>query len=305
VAKGCSQRAGLGYTETVSPVIRMASLRLFRAVVAATDLDLCQLDIDTAFLEAPIQEDVYICQPLGFSDGTRKVCHIKRCIYGLKQPPREFNMLLRDWLVNVGWQQCVSVHLLLPRGSVFAIIAMYVDDTPAVCNDMAGLTSFKARLGARFKIKDLGALSQLLGMHITRDMSAGNVSLDQSKYLRDIWDKHGITDCEPSPLPMDPGFVSGLARLESPLLCPHNRGKGYLSHPLRQPLVCGRMYAPIRLHNIEHHLLGSCTSNGGSPPSPQEGGPLPLRQHPTALHVKGGGGTHPSTYMRRRRRLGE
>jgi hypothetical protein len=49
------------------------------------------------------------------------------------------------------------------------MIAMYVDDIPTACNDTTWLTSFKARLGARFKIKDLGALSRFLGMHITRD----------------------------------------------------------------------------------------------------------------------------------------
>jgi hypothetical protein len=34
----------------------MASLRLFLAIVAVTDLEMCQLDIDTAFLYAPIKE---------------------------------------------------------------------------------------------------------------------------------------------------------------------------------------------------------------------------------------------------------
>jgi hypothetical protein len=51
------------------------------------------------------------------------------------------------------------------------MIALYVDDIPAVCNDATWLASFKAQLGARFKIKDLGDLSQLLGLHITRDRS--------------------------------------------------------------------------------------------------------------------------------------
>jgi hypothetical protein len=60
VAKGCSQQAGLNYTETFSPVIHMASLRLFLAILSAMDLDLCQLDIDTAFLYALIIEDAYI-----------------------------------------------------------------------------------------------------------------------------------------------------------------------------------------------------------------------------------------------------
>jgi hypothetical protein len=102
VAKGCNQRAGLDYTETFSPIIRMASLRLFLAIAAARDLELCQLDIDTAFPYAPIKEDVYIRQPLEFGDGASKVCHLKRCLYGLKQSPREFNMLLRAWLVDLG-----------------------------------------------------------------------------------------------------------------------------------------------------------------------------------------------------------
>jgi hypothetical protein len=60
VAKGCSQRAGLDYTETLSHVIRMANLRLFLAIAAVRDLELCQLDIDTAFLYSPIKEDMYI-----------------------------------------------------------------------------------------------------------------------------------------------------------------------------------------------------------------------------------------------------
>jgi hypothetical protein len=73
----------------------MASLRLFLAIAAARDLEFCQLDIDTAFFSAPIKEDVYIRQSLGFNDGTSKVCHLRCCLYGLRQSPRAFNMLLR------------------------------------------------------------------------------------------------------------------------------------------------------------------------------------------------------------------
>jgi hypothetical protein len=96
-----------------------------------------------------------------FSDGTSKVCHLKCCLYGLKQSPRELNMLLRAWLVDHGWQQCVSdpCIYILRTGHVFAMIALYVGDIPAACNDATWLAPFKAQLGARFKIKDLGDLS--------------------------------------------------------------------------------------------------------------------------------------------------
>jgi hypothetical protein len=99
------------------------------------------------------------------------------------------------------------------------MIALYVNDIPAACNDATWLiTSFKARMGAIFKIKDLGDLSKLLGMHSTRDRSARTISLDQSKYLRNILAKYGMTDCKPSSLTMDLGFPSGLAPMDSPPL---------------------------------------------------------------------------------------
>jgi hypothetical protein len=96
------------------------------------------------------------------------------------------------------------------------MITLYVDDIPAACNETAWLASIKAKLGERFKIKDLGDLSQLLGMHITRDRSARTISLDQSKCLRDILAKYGMTNAKPPSLPMDPGFLVGLAHMTSP-----------------------------------------------------------------------------------------
>jgi hypothetical protein len=64
----------------------------------------------------------------------------------------------------------------------------------------------------------MGDLLQLLGMHITRNRSARTVSLYLHKYLRDILARCGITECKLSSLPMDPGFLSGLAHMASPLL---------------------------------------------------------------------------------------
>jgi hypothetical protein len=131
----------------------MASLRVFLAIAAARELELCQVDINTSFRYAPIKEGVYIRQPLGFSDGTSKVYHFKRCLYGLKHPPRKFNMLMRAWLVEYGWQQCISDQCIymFHAGHIFAMIALYVDDIPGASNDAIWLTSFKARLGERFK----------------------------------------------------------------------------------------------------------------------------------------------------------
>jgi hypothetical protein len=78
-------------------------------------------------------------QPLGFDDGTSNVCHLRRCLYGLKQSPREFNEVLRDWLVSQGWRQLMSylcIYIFVSDG-VFAMIALYVDDIHVACNNAA------------------------------------------------------------------------------------------------------------------------------------------------------------------------
>jgi hypothetical protein len=64
-------------------------------------------------------------------------------------------MLLRAWLVDNGWQQCISGPsiYIFRAGHVFAMIALYVDDNPATCSDASWLTSFKAKLGARIIVQ--------------------------------------------------------------------------------------------------------------------------------------------------------
>jgi hypothetical protein len=117
---------------------------------------------------------------------------------------------MREWLVDHGWKQWMSDPCIYTfrTGDIFAMIARYIDDIPAACTDTAWMQDFKVTLGARFKIKDLGDLSQLLGMHITRDRSARIISMDQSKYVKYILIKHNMFDCKPSSLPMELGFLS-------------------------------------------------------------------------------------------------
>jgi hypothetical protein len=99
------------------------------------------------------------------------------------------------------------------------MIALNIDDILAAYNDTSWMHAFKATLGARrFKIEDLADLSQLLGMHTTRDKSNCNFSMDQSKHVKDILIKYHMADCKPSSLPMEPGFLSGLANVDSSLL---------------------------------------------------------------------------------------
>lgn len=59
VAKGFSQRPGIDYGETYSPVVKHDCLRTILSLAAAHDLELLQLDVKTAFLNGDIDEELY------------------------------------------------------------------------------------------------------------------------------------------------------------------------------------------------------------------------------------------------------
>ena len=96
VAKGCSQKAGLDYEETFSPVAKYTSIRSLLAIANQLNLEVHQMDISTAFLNAKLEEKIYMSQPEGYvKEGKEElVCKLNKSIYGLKQSSQSMNSCL-------------------------------------------------------------------------------------------------------------------------------------------------------------------------------------------------------------------
>lgn len=60
------------------------------------------MDINNAFLNCKLKEDVYMVQPEGFVDEAKPhyVCKLRRSLYGLRQAPRVWFDKLKSTLFN-------------------------------------------------------------------------------------------------------------------------------------------------------------------------------------------------------------
>ncbi|WKA02171.1 hypothetical protein VitviT2T_020389 [Vitis vinifera] len=209
VAKGFTQKEGIDYTETFSPVSKKDSLRIILALVAHFDLELQQMDVKTAFLNGELEEEVYMKQPEGFpsSDGEQLVCKLKKSIYGLKQASRQWYLKFHNIISSFGFvenvmDQCIYLKV---SGSKVCFLVLYVDDILLATNDKGLLHEVKQFLSKNFDMKDMGEASYVIGIKIHRDRFKGILGLSQETYINKVLERFRMNNCSPSVSPIVKG----------------------------------------------------------------------------------------------------
>ena len=208
VARGFDQKFGSDYDETFCPVIRMESLRTLTALSTQRGLKLHHVDIDTAFLNGTLEEEVYMEQPMGYEEGKEEhlVCRLKKSIYGLKQSSRCWNTALDAHLKDMGFTQLKSDPCIYVsgEGEDTFYIGVYVDDLALAGKNEAHMKCVKEELSSKFDIKDLGELKYFLGMSVVQDQEKKETWLGQPAHTARLLTKMGMSDCKPVKTPTDP-----------------------------------------------------------------------------------------------------
>lgn len=106
VGKGFMQVEGVDYSDVFSPVSKYSTVRLILALIAKTNWDRISLDIKTAFLNAPLDHELYVKQPEGFEipGKEEKVYRLFKALYGLKQASRLWHQHFRGFLLSTGFK---------------------------------------------------------------------------------------------------------------------------------------------------------------------------------------------------------
>ncbi|GJS49253.1 retrotransposon protein, putative, ty1-copia subclass, partial [Tanacetum coccineum] len=181
VAKGYTQLYGVDYEETFSPVADIRAIRILISIAAYYNYEIWQMDVKTAFLNGYLDEDIYMVQPEGFVDPNhpRKVCKLKRSIYGLKQASRSWNKRFDEEIKRFGFAQNLDEPCVYQKaiGSNVNFLILYVDDIIIMGNHIPSLQSVKDYLGRCFSMKDLGEATFILRIKIYRDRSKRLIGL--------------------------------------------------------------------------------------------------------------------------------
>ena len=206
VAKGYSQKYGIDYDETFSPVVRFSSVRTLLAFGVKRGMLIHQMDVVTAFLNGTLDEEIYMQQPEGYikPGSEHLVCKLERSLYGLKQSPRCWNKAFHNYLVKIGFKQTTADPCVYVReGNTLTIVAVYVDDLIILAENDDEMKSIKADLTKKFKMKDMGELHYCLGINILQDKKNKQIVLNQRQYIEKIIKKFGQEDAKTVCTPAD------------------------------------------------------------------------------------------------------
>jgi len=197
VADGNTQKFGVDFDRVFATVVKTQTIRLALILATVRDYNLSSIDITQAYLQAELDDELYMRPPPGVSvrspDGSQLVCKLRRSLYGLKQAGREWAVLFTSFLLSWGLtRSTIDVCLYTySAGATMLWVLVYVDDA-LICDNCPALRSrFVAAVSKRFPTQDRGPLEWILNVGITRDRPARTLAMSQQLYVSDLLAKYG------------------------------------------------------------------------------------------------------------------
>ena len=209
VARGFTQQYSVDYNETYAPVARLTSLRLILVIAAHQNWDIDIFDFHSAFLNSKLDnnEIIFMELPPGFDkQDCDLIARLCVAIYGSKQDALKWYQRLYATLQDLGFTPMEvdwGVFVVIVAEHIL-ILASHVDDCMVTGSSSEVIKAFKEEIRTHFRITDLGPISWLLGMKVTRDHGNCTISLSQELYVNTILAKYNFTDVKPVSILLDP-----------------------------------------------------------------------------------------------------
>ncbi|GJS88321.1 putative ribonuclease H-like domain-containing protein [Tanacetum coccineum] len=160
----------------------------------------------SAFLYGTIEEEVYVCQPLGFENPQfpYKVYKVEKALYGLHQAPRAWYDTMSTYLIENRFRRSTinkTLFIKKDKGDIL-LVQVYVDDIifksikKPLCNE------FEQMMQKKFQMSSMGELTFFLGLQVQQKKDG--IFISQDKYVVDILKKFDFITVKTTSTPMEP-----------------------------------------------------------------------------------------------------
>ena len=213
VIRGYLLMPGIDYNETHAPVIKLAVLRSLLAHACRKGWTITQADIETAFLAANMDTEVYVTTPPAWNETptldqpntTSKTTHrLLKAIPGVPQGSRLHHTNFKNAMKEAGLTPTPDDHCLYKHIKFELFCAVWVDDfIMAHSQELKWLyEKTMAILQLRFSITAIGPLDDLLSVQIMYDPIGRSMSLSQRPFTERLLKRAGMENSNAVSTPM-------------------------------------------------------------------------------------------------------
>jgi len=186
VARGFTQKFSIDYLLTFSPTLKHDSLRIIIAIAVQKNFKIFQLDINAAYLNTDLSEDIYMRPPQGHPLYNKVYFKLNKALYGLNQDGREWNEKLDSTLLEMKFRRLNSEPCVYVKENklkeIICILTVYVDDIFLIGKENV-IISIKEQIKMNYNIKYIGEVDFVIGIKFERQ-SDGYI-IHQRGYLRE------------------------------------------------------------------------------------------------------------------------
>ncbi|GKB67797.1 putative ribonuclease H-like domain-containing protein [Tanacetum coccineum] len=163
------------------------------------------MDVKNVFLYKKIEEEVYVCQPLGFEDPNfpDRVYKVEKALYGLHQAPRAWYETLSTYLLDNGFQRGkIDKTLFIKRykGDIL-LVQVYVEDIIFGSTKKELCIAFEKLMHEKFQMSSMRELTFFLGLQVQQKKDG--IFISQDKYVVEILKKFVFTEVKTASTPME------------------------------------------------------------------------------------------------------
>ena len=232
VVKGYTMVSGVDYGNTFAPTPSPTSIRLMIALSVQLGYKLKAADVETAFLQANMDKEVYVSMPAGYETCIATLtelraanCDVKNLqtlvpksanivvddktscrrllkgVPGIKQGSRLFYIKMRDVLVALSFVVCPHDPCVYWRimADSLTIIAVWVDDLFCMVASSHEWAEIVRNVRQELTLVDKGDVEEFLGMSFKHNFNISKISVSQSISIGNLLQRGAMEDCHPAP----------------------------------------------------------------------------------------------------------